>query len=131
MSADPAAISLRLFREGGALEKAGGYGLHTGMFIPTLEMQGSKEQQERWLPLARSLSIIGTYAQTEMGHGTNLQGLETTATFDVPTQSFTLNSPTITSIKWWPGGLGKAANFCVVMCVLTTPDGVARGQQAF
>jgi alkylation response protein AidB-like acyl-CoA dehydrogenase len=39
------------------------------MFIPTIEKQATKEQKERWLPLAESLKIIGTYAQTEMGHG--------------------------------------------------------------
>ena len=47
-------------------------GLHTVMFIPTIEKQGTKEQKERWLPLAESLRIIGTYAQTEMGHGKKL-----------------------------------------------------------
>lgn len=42
--------------------------------------------------------------QTEMGHGTFLRGLETTATYDPKTQEFVLHSPTITSTKWWPGG---------------------------
>lgn len=32
-----------------------------------------------WLLLAQ---IIGTYAQTELGHGTFVRGLETTATYD-------------------------------------------------
>lgn len=36
--------------------------------------------------------------------GTHLRGLETTATYDPATQEFVLNSPTVTSIKWWPGG---------------------------
>lgn len=39
------------------------------MFIPSIEKQGTKEQRDKWLPLARSLQLIGTYAQTEMGHG--------------------------------------------------------------
>jgi len=33
-----------------------------------------------------SPQIIGTYAQTELGHGTFVRGLETTATYDVQTQ---------------------------------------------
>lgn len=36
--------------------------------------------------------------------GTHLRGLETTATYDPATQEFILNSPTVSSIKWWPGG---------------------------
>jgi acyl-CoA oxidase len=47
--------------------------------------------------------MIGTYAQTELGHGTFIRGLETTATFDEKTQEFVLNTPTLTAFKWWPG----------------------------
>ncbi|XP_014644766.1 PREDICTED: peroxisomal acyl-coenzyme A oxidase 1 isoform X3 [Ceratotherium simum simum] len=78
--------------------------LHLGMFLPTLLHQATEEQQERFFMPAWNLEIIGTYAQTEMGHGTHLRGLETTATYDPETQEFILNTPTVTSIKWWPGG---------------------------
>ncbi|KAG8519380.1 Peroxisomal acyl-coenzyme A oxidase 1, partial [Galemys pyrenaicus] len=78
--------------------------LHLGMFLPTLLHQATAEQQERFFMPAWNLEVIGTYAQTEMGHGTHLRGLETTATYDPKTQEFVLNSPTVTSIKWWPGG---------------------------
>jgi len=36
--------------------------------------------------------------------GTNVRRLETTATYDPKTEEFVLNSPTITSTKFWPGG---------------------------
>ena len=74
------------------------------MFIPALMSQGSPEQQAKWLPMAQKLEIIGTYAQTEMGHGTFVRGLETTATYDPETEHFIIHSPTLTSTKWWPGG---------------------------
>lgn len=35
--------------------------------------------------------------------GTYLQGLETTAVFDIATQEFILNTPKISAMKWWPG----------------------------
>lgn len=44
--------------------------LHLGMFLPTLLTQATPEQQDRFFMPAWNLEIIGTYAQTEMGHGT-------------------------------------------------------------
>ncbi|XP_056406303.1 peroxisomal acyl-coenzyme A oxidase 1 isoform X1 [Hyla sarda] len=104
--------------------------LHLGMFLPTLLSQATPEQQERFFMPAWNLEIIGTYAQTEMGHGTHLRGLETTATFDPSTQEFILNSPTVSSIKWWPGGLGKTSNHAVVLAQLYT-QGELKGLHAF
>lgn len=40
------------------------------MFLPTLLHQATEEQQERFFMPAWNFKIIGTYAQTEMGHGT-------------------------------------------------------------
>ena len=44
-------------------------GLHYSMFMPTIRGQGTEEQVKKWLPLAESHKIIGTYVQTELGHG--------------------------------------------------------------
>eukprot|EP00882_Tetradesmus_deserticola_P031222 GHRQ01035300.1.p1 GENE.GHRQ01035300.1~~GHRQ01035300.1.p1 ORF type:complete len:287 (+),score=92.20 GHRQ01035300.1:159-1019(+) len=67
-------------------DSPGGLELHIGMFMPTIMSQGDAEQQAKWLPPCLSLQIIGTYAQTELGHGTFVRGLETTATYDPATQ---------------------------------------------
>ncbi|KAA3460272.1 peroxisomal acyl-coenzyme A oxidase 1 [Gossypium australe] len=75
---------------------------------------------EKWLPMAYKMQIIGCYAQTELGHGSNVQGLETTATFDPQTDEFVIHSPTLTSSKWWPGGLGKVSTHAVVYARLIT-----------
>ncbi|KAF3324707.1 peroxisomal acyl-coenzyme A oxidase 1-like isoform X1 [Carex littledalei] len=94
--------------------------LHWGMFVPAIKGQGTEEQQQKWLPLAYKMQIIGCYAQTELGHGSNVQGLETTATFDPNTDEFIIHSPTLTSSKWWPGGLGKVSTHAVVYARLIT-----------
>lgn len=104
--------------------------LHLGMFLPTLLNQATPEQMDRFFMPAWTLKIIGTYAQTEMGHGTHLRGLETTATYDPATQEFVLNSPTVSSIKWWPGGLGKTSNHAIVLAQLYTL-GNCHGLHAF
>lgn len=40
--------------------------LHRTMFMPTLENQGTEEQQKKYLEPARRYEIIGCYAQTEV-----------------------------------------------------------------
>lgn len=44
-------------------------GLHFVMFLPTLVSQCDPQQSRKWIPLAQSFRVLGTYAQTEMGHG--------------------------------------------------------------
>ena len=41
----------------------------TVLFFSSVKGQGTEEQKAKWLPLAESYQIIGTYAQTELGHG--------------------------------------------------------------
>ncbi|GMJ15075.1 acyl-CoA oxidase 1 [Hibiscus trionum] len=104
--------------------------LHWGMFIPAIKGSGTEEQKAKWLPMAYKMQIIGCYAQTELGHGSNVQGLETTATFDPHTDEFVLHSPTLTSSKWWPGGLGKVATHAVAYARLIT-NGQDHGVHGF
>uniref|UniRef100_A0A1I8AV65 Acyl-coenzyme A oxidase n=1 Tax=Steinernema glaseri TaxID=37863 RepID=A0A1I8AV65_9BILA len=104
--------------------------LQYAMFIPTLETQADEEQKRWWLQRAKNLEILGTYAQTELGHGTMLRRLETTATFDKASDCFVLHSPTVTSSKWWPGNLGKCSNYCIVVAQLYI-DGKCYGPHTF
>ncbi|KAJ8736603.1 hypothetical protein PYW08_007259 [Mythimna loreyi] len=104
--------------------------LHYVMFIPTIMGQATVEQQAYWIGRAFNLDIVGTYAQTELGHGTFIRGLETTATYDPKTKEFVLHSPTLTAYKWWPGGLAHTANYCIVMAQLYT-NGQCHGIHPF
>ena len=44
-------------------------GLHMIMFIPTIQRQGTNEQVDKFAKKAMNYEILGTYAQTELGHG--------------------------------------------------------------
>nr|AZL94507.1 acyl-CoA oxidase [Nephromyces sp. MMRI]AZL94508.1 acyl-CoA oxidase [Nephromyces sp. MMRI]AZL94509.1 acyl-CoA oxidase [Nephromyces sp. MMRI]AZL94510.1 acyl-CoA oxidase [Nephromyces sp. MMRI]AZL94511.1 acyl-CoA oxidase [Nephromyces sp. MMRI] len=92
--------------------------LHFVMFVPTIEALAGDDQRQKWLPLAKDFRIIGTYSQTELGHGSNVAGLETTADLDLQTDEWVLNTPTLESTKWWPGGLGKSCTHCILMARL-------------
>lgn len=95
-------------------------GIHESMFKSIIKNHGTEKQVEKWLPLIENYQIIGTYAQTEMGHGTFVRGLETTATYDPRSQNFYLHSPTLTAAKWWPGALGHVVTHAVVLARLVT-----------
>jgi acyl-CoA oxidase len=82
------------------------------------------------IPLVRSLRIVGCYAQTELGHGSNVAALETTASFNNDTQEWTINTPTVTATKFWPGSLGVMANHAMVFA-RTLVAGKDHGVQPF
>ncbi|KAL7046205.1 hypothetical protein ACKWTF_002509 [Chironomus riparius] len=92
--------------------------VHFVMFLPAIMNHGTSDQQAEWISRAWNCNIIGTYAQTELGHGTYIRGLETTATYDPKSKEFILNSPNLTSYKWWPGGLGHTTNYAIVIAQL-------------
>lgn len=108
----------------------GPYGLHESMFKITIAGQGTPEQQEKFGKAAEDYKIIGCYAQTELGHGSNVRGLETTATWDAQTKSFIINSPHLTASKWWIGSLGRTANHACVMAQLII-EGKSYGPHPF
>ncbi|KAI9500873.1 hypothetical protein GGI25_005019 [Coemansia spiralis] len=100
------------------LDINGPFGLHRAMFIPTLQNQATPEQQELFLKPALNYELLGCYAQTEIGHGSNVQGLETTCTFVPETDEFEVHMPNVRACKWWIGSLGVTATHAIVMAQL-------------
>lgn len=92
------------------------------MFTNSIETFCDDEQVAKWLPMTKNLDIIGCYAQTEIGHGSNVSGLETIAVFDKKTDEFVISTPTMTSTKWWPGDMGRFANHALVFAQLIIED---------
>jgi alkylation response protein AidB-like acyl-CoA dehydrogenase len=48
-----------------------------------------------------------------MGHGTDVSSLETTATLDLKTDEWIINTPNIRATKFWPGALGIQSNYAL------------------
>ncbi|KAF9202782.1 acyl-coenzyme A oxidase [Haplosporangium sp. Z 27] len=104
--------------------------LHETAFIPVIYAQGSDEQAKYWGPLAEKHQIIGCYAQTELGHGSNLSQLETTATLNRDSDEWIIHSTTFTASKWWIGGLGAVATHALIQARLII-DGKDYGAHGF
>ncbi|OSD00704.1 peroxisomal oxidase [Trametes coccinea BRFM310] len=105
--------------------------LHDAAFEPIVRSQGSPELKKEFQDLIVNRGILGCYLQTELGHGTNVAALETTATYIPESREFEIHSPTLTSSKWWVGGLGKTATHGVVQARLIMPDGKDMGPHLF
>jgi acyl-CoA oxidase len=109
---------------------SGGLGLHSGVFMPTLKNMTTQEQYDAWVPPAQNLRWIGCYAQTELAHGSNVRGLQTTCTFIPETDEFEVHTPSVGATKWWPGGLGVLSTHCVLYARLVV-GGVDYGVHNF
>jgi acyl-CoA oxidase len=81
--------------------------------VTTVREQASEEQKAYWMPKIENHDIIGCYAQTELGHGSNVRGLETYAKWDPVKKEFEIHSPYLTASKWWNGTMGRTATHAV------------------
>ena len=88
--------------------------LHHGMFEPMIRILGSEDQVDEYLDDIQNYRILGCYAQTEIGHGSDVQSLQTEAILDEQADEFIINTPDIKAAKFWPGELGKMATHAVV-----------------
>ncbi|EKM52427.1 uncharacterized protein PHACADRAFT_260805 [Phanerochaete carnosa HHB-10118-sp] len=117
-----------------AMENVGessAYSMHYVAFEPVLRSQASDELLAEYGALIANRGLLGCYLQTELAHGTNVGGLETTATYVPESKEFVINSPTFTSRKWWIGAAGKLATHGVVSALLILPDGKNMGPHLF
>ncbi|KAI7644156.1 acyl-CoA oxidase [Hortaea werneckii] len=97
------------------------YMVHYSMFITTIREQGDENQRSYWLPKIEAMEVIGCYAQTELGHGSNVRGIECEARWCPQKKQFVLHSPTLTASKWWNGTMGRTANHAIVVAHLLVP----------
>ncbi|RCH91857.1 fatty-acyl coenzyme A oxidase [Rhizopus stolonifer] len=96
------------------------FGVHYGLFVGALQSNATPGQLGYWFEKgALGLNhFIGCFAMTELGHGSNVPGLETTAIFDEAADQFILHTPTLTATKWWIGGAAHSATHAAVFAQL-------------
>jgi len=105
------------------------YMVHEFLFMNCIKNQGTEEQQMLFLEAHQTsivsstkqpplLPMIGCFAMTELGHSSDLRGIETTATYVHETREFIIHTPTLLSTKWWIGMSGETATHTVALCKL-------------
>ncbi|WP_319449141.1 MULTISPECIES: acyl-CoA dehydrogenase [unclassified Mycobacterium] len=105
-------------------------GVQWGLFGGAIENLGTERHHQAYVKKLIDLELLGCFAMTETGHGSDVQALETTATYDPDTQEFVIDSPTRTSRKDYIGGAAQTARVAAVFAQLIT-EGEGHGVHCF
>ncbi|MFO7164975.1 MAG: acyl-CoA dehydrogenase family protein, partial [Mycolicibacterium hassiacum] len=106
-------------------------GVQWGLFGGAIENLGTERHHQAYVRQIIDLDLLGCFAMTETGHGSDVQSIETTATYDPATREFVIDSPTATSRKDYIGGAAETARVAAVFAQLITPDGQNHGVHCF
>ena len=108
------------------------FGVHLGLFTNAIRSGATANQFNYWLQkgIFSARGIYGCFGMTELAHGSNVAGLETTATFDENTDEFIIHTPNIGATKWWIGGAAHSATHCTVFAQLIV-NGKRYGTKTF
>lgn len=88
------------------------HGVHFALYMRTILNLGTKKH-EPYIDRAKDLVDIGSFSLTELGHGSNVKNIQTTAMYDEQTNSFIINSPSDYAMKFWIGATAELANMTV------------------
>ena len=69
------------------------FGVQFGLFGGALYMLGTERHHKKHLEAMHRAELLGCFAMTETGHGSNVKGLQTTATYDKVLDELIIHSP--------------------------------------
>jgi acyl-CoA oxidase len=95
-------------------------GVQWGLFGGAVENLGTERHHEAYVRRIIDLDLLGCFAMTETGHGSDIQSLETAATYDHATDEFVIYSPTPSARKDYIGGAAETATMAAVFAQLIT-----------
>jgi acyl-CoA oxidase len=97
-------------------------GVQWGLFGGAILHLGTEKHHERYLPDVISLELPGCFAMTETGHGSDVQSLRTTATYDADRREFVVQTPDEDAVKDYIGNAARHGRMAVVFAQLMTGD---------
>ncbi|MFC3971384.1 acyl-CoA dehydrogenase family protein [Maribacter confluentis] len=69
------------------------FGVQFGLFGGSIQKLGTKKHHDKYLTKTGKAELLGCFAMTETGHGSNVRGIKTTATYDKATETFIIHTP--------------------------------------
>jgi acyl-CoA oxidase len=93
-------------------------GVQFGLFGGAILQLGTQPHHDAYLDDLIHGRLLGCFAMTESGHGSNVQALGTTATYDVDTHEFVIDTPDDRARKDYIGNAAMHASHAVVFAQL-------------
>ena len=93
-------------------------GVQFGLFGGAILHLGTKRHHDAYLADVASLELPGCFAMSESGHGSDVQSVGTTATYDHETQEWVIRTPTEADRKDWIGNAAAHGRAAVVFAQL-------------
>jgi acyl-CoA oxidase len=94
------------------------FGLQFGLFGGAILYLGTKRHHDAYLPRVASMKLVGCYAMTEIGHGSDTRRLQTVARYDRETREFVIHTPVPSARKQFIGNAAMHAEMAVVFAQL-------------
>ncbi|WP_082101502.1 acyl-CoA dehydrogenase family protein [Demequina rhizosphaerae] len=89
-------------------------GVQFGLFGGAIANLGTAWHHDTFLPGVTSMELLGCFAMTELGHGSDVASLETTITYLPDTDEFEVHSPTDASTKAYIGNAARDGRMAAV-----------------
>ena len=106
------------------------YTVQFGIWLGSVLLLGTEKHHRKYLRDTGSFALPGCFAMTEIGHGSNVRDLETTAHYEPASREFVIHSPSFTAGKNYIGNGACHGRAATVFAQLATSD-ANQGVHAF
>ncbi len=106
------------------------FGVQFGLWGMSVYFLGTKKHHGKYLKDIGTLALPGCFAMTETNHGSNVKGLETTATYNKADNTVTIHTPHEKACKEYIGNAAVHGQMATVFAKLII-DGTDFGVSAF
>jgi acyl-CoA oxidase len=98
------------------------FGVQFGLWGMSVYFLGTEKHHKKYLKDIGTLELPGCFAMTETNHGSNVKGIETTATYDHVTKTIVIQTPNENAKKEYIGNAAKHGQAATVFAKLILDD---------